>query len=176
MHICLCVCMRACVDACSLVIAPASRSKRCASHVGEWALLWMYPGIPTISCQIGLWALCALLSHGRGPHDGAQKHALNGNLLWEENRAGGPWEVAATARSPWVPQNPELDCQMWKRVNKHALHTDVGKVQAPWHFIWLLCLNCRLLNPDKLDPLPTESVLPPPPLEPEVCLLFFNHF
>lgn len=64
-----------------LVNALAFRSKSCANHVGEQALLWMCPGIPTISCLIGLLAFCALLSHGLQRHDGAHGRAPNGGLL-----------------------------------------------------------------------------------------------
>lgn len=45
------------------------------------------------------------------------ENTLNGSLLWEGIRAGGPWE----APSPWVPHDP------WalNRVQEQTLHADV---------------------------------------------------
>lgn len=140
-YTCICLCACVCMCACVLVSAQAFRSRHCASHVGERVLLWIDPGIPTISCQIGLWALCALLSHGPGPHDGAQKHILNGSLLWEGNGVGGPCEAAATAWSPWVPHDPELDRLMCENTRYTQM-----LLESTGHIIWLSCLDGRLLT------------------------------
>lgn len=94
--VCVCVCMlRSVFQLVDIKIVQAMWGV-------EWALLWMCHGISTISCQIGLWALCALLYYGQGPHDAAEKHAPRCNLLWEEELmrdAGGGCGCAKLANS-----------------------------------------------------------------------------